>query len=278
MDERRAAAFGVMKIDNTGRIVEFAEKPKGDKLKAMACDTTILGLDKASAQEMPYIASMGIYVFKKSVMEELLTKTFPTANDFGSEIIPGAKDKGLRVQAYLFQGYWEDIGTIESFYTANLALTDQPTPKFSFYDRLAPIYTQSRFLPPSKLIDCDVSRSMIGDGCLIAGARIHHSVVGIRSVIGTGCVIEDALLMGADYYESDEEIKLTSSKIPVGIGANTTIRRAIVDKNARIGAGCQIVNKEGIKESNREKEGFIIKDGGIITVVKDAVLLAGTVI
>lgn len=196
MDEKRAQSFGVMNIDKTGRITAFGEKPKGDALKAFKCDTTILGLDKKRAEEMPYIASMGIYVFKKEAMDKLLQDDFPLANDFGSEVIPGAKDKGYHVQAYLFDGYWEDIGTIESFYHANLNLVKE-NPNFSFYDRNAPIYTTSRFLPPSKLVDCDVEGVMIGDGCSIQKSTIKNSLIGLRSIIHEGCTITARASCGA---------------------------------------------------------------------------------
>jgi len=276
MDEERAAAFGLMKIDDTGRIIDFAEKPEGEELKAMSVDTTILGLDAKRAAAMPYIASMGIYVFKKEVMESLLLESFPLANDFGSEVIPGAKDLGMHIQAYLFDGYWEDIGTIKAFYESNMNLTSA-TPNFSFYDRKAPIYTQSRYLPPSKLMNCEVTASIIGDGCFIENSTINHSVIGLRSLIHSGCTIEDTLLMGADYYEQYDECEALPDCLPMGIGAGTTIRKAIVDKNARIGMDCQIINKEGVSEASKEEQGFIIKDG-IVTIVKDANISPGTII
>eukprot|EP00239_Pterosperma_sp_CCMP1384_P007220 CAMPEP_0197848522 /NCGR_PEP_ID=MMETSP1438-20131217/8989_1 /TAXON_ID=1461541 /ORGANISM="Pterosperma sp., Strain CCMP1384" /LENGTH=502 /DNA_ID=CAMNT_0043460809 /DNA_START=81 /DNA_END=1589 /DNA_ORIENTATION=+ len=276
MDEERAAAFGLMKIDNTGKIIDFAEKPTGDALKAMAVDTTVLGLSAEKAVEMPYIASMGIYVFKKDSMVQLLTKEFPSANDFGNEVIPGAKDIGMHLQAYLFDDYWEDIGTIKAFYEANLSLATK-TPDFSFYDRKAPIYTQSRFLPPSKLLDTDVTQSMIGDGCCIKESKVSNSMIGLRSQIAEGCVIEGALLMGADYYEQEDTMALSGATIPVGIGSNTTIKNAIIDKNARIGSNCQIINAKGLTEAFCEDEGYIIKDG-IITIIKDATIEDGTII
>ncbi|KAK3282885.1 hypothetical protein CYMTET_9397 [Cymbomonas tetramitiformis] len=276
MDEERAAAFGLMKIDDTGRIIDFAEKPEGDALKAMAVDTTILGLDAERAAEMPFIASMGIYVFKSSVMISLLSETFPTANDFGSEVIPGAKDMGLHVQAYLFDGYWEDIGTIKAFYDANLNLcTDKPN--FSFYDRKATIYTQSRFLPPSKMLNCQISNSVIGDGCSIEGSTIEGSMIGLRSLIADGCTIQDAMLMGADYYEEYDECEALPDCLPIGIAQGCTLKNCIIDKNARIGENCKIVNVDGITEGNFEDQGYIIKDG-IIVVCKDATIPAGTVI
>ncbi|RCV30754.1 hypothetical protein SETIT_6G120500v2 [Setaria italica] len=279
MDEKRATAFGLMKIDEEGRIIEFAEKPKGDQLKAMMVDTTILGLDDVRAKEMPYIASMGIYVFSKDVMLQLLREQFPGANDFGSEVIPGATSIGKRVQAYLYDGYWEDIGTIEAFYNANLGITKKPIPDFSFYDRSAPIYTQPRHLPPSKILDADVTDSVIGEGCVIKNCKIHHSVVGLRSCISEGAIIEDTLLMGADYYETEADKKLLAENggIPIGIGKNSHIRRAIIDKNARIGDNVKIINADNVQEAARETDGYFIK-GGIVTVIKDALLPSGTVI
>ncbi|CAG9463529.1 unnamed protein product [Pedinophyceae sp. YPF-701] len=271
--EDRASSFGLMKIDGSGKIVEFAEKPSGDALRAMQVDTTVLGLDEERAAEMPYIASMGIYVLKAKVIRELLSTTFPDANDFGSEVIPGAKDMGKHVQAHLFDGYWEDIGTIESFYNSNLNLTGTD-PAFSFYDRMAPIYTMSRFLPPSKITGAAVENSIIGDGCVIrAGSTVRHSVIGLRTAIGENTLIEDALIMGADYYENTDD-KWSLMGTGLGIGDGCTIRKCILDKNVRIGNNVKIVNKEGVKEANRETEGFVIKDG-IVVVIKDSVLRDG---
>jgi len=279
MDEKRATAFGLMKINDEGRIIEFAEKPKGEELRAMRVDTTILGLDEERAKEMPYIASMGIYVVSKDAMLKLLREQFPQANDFGSEVIPGATSVGMAVQAYLYDGYWEDIGTIEAFYNANLGITKKPIPDFSFYDRSAPIYTQSRFLPPSKMLDADVTDSVIGEGCVIKNCQIRHSVVGLRSWISEGAIIEDALLMGADYYETDEERSLLSNKggVPIGIGKDCHVKRAIIDKNARIGTNVKIINKDNVQEAARETDGYFIKSG-IVTVIKDALIPSGTVI
>mmetsp|Transcript_13575 Transcript_13575/g.26007 ORF Transcript_13575/g.26007 Transcript_13575/m.26007 type:complete len:526 (-) Transcript_13575:274-1851(-) len=278
-DEKRASAFGLMKIDDTGRIFEFAEKPQGDALKAMMVDTTVLGLDDARAKEMPFIASMGIYVFKTSAMIDLLTKHFPEANDFGSEVIPGANAIGMNIQAFLFDGYWEDIGTIEAFYKSNLALCESGDKlKFSFYDHEFPIYTMSRFLPPSKMVDCEVKDSVIGDGCVIRhGSRVSNSVIGLRSLIGSNCVIEDALIMGSDYYETMEECELLPGCMPIGLGNGTVVRKCIIDKNARIGHNCQIINKDNVQEAMKEEEGYIIKDG-IVVIIKDSIIPDGTII
>ena len=271
IDEKRASSFGLMKIDKQGRITNFAEKPKGEALKEMQVDTSILGLTPEQAQESPYIASMGIYVFKKEVLIDLLQKN-PEQTDFGGEIVPAAA-KDHRVQAYLFKGYWEDIGTIESFYEANLALTKQPQPPFSFYDEKAPIYTRSRYLPPTKLLDCQITESMIGEGCILKECRINHSVLGVRTRIEANCTIEDTLIMGADFYEpfAERQSGLQKGGVPVGIGANSIVRRAIVDKNARIGRNVQIINKDRVQESQKEDEGFYIRNG-IVVILKNATI------
>ena len=277
VDESRASDFGLMKIDNNGLVMSFSEKPKGDALKAMQVNTTVLGLPAEKAKEFPYIASMGIYVFERQVLLDLL-KAAPDQTDFGKEILPSST-KDYNVHAYLFKDYWEDIGTIEAFYNANLALTCQPGPPFSFYDERAPIYTRPRYLPPTKLLDCNVIESMVGEGCILRECTVKRSVIGIRSRIETGCLIDNALLMGSDYYESPSERlqTLESGKVPLGIGANTTIRRAIVDKNARIGRNVQIVNKDHVEEANREKLGSVIRSG-IVVVIKNATIPDGTVI
>ncbi len=277
MDDRRASDFGLMKIDQSGRVIDFSEKPKGDDLYQMRVDTSLLGLTPEQAQKQPYIASMGIYVFKKEVLIKLLKESLEST-DFGKEIIPDAA-KDYNVQAYLFGGYWEDIGTIESFYDANLALTQQPLPPFSFYDEQSPIYTRARYLPPSKLLDCKISQSMIGEGCILKSCRIDHSVLGVRSRIESGSVIEDTLIMGADYYQAfaERHSNCENGEVPLGIGANTTIRRAIIDKNASIGCDVQIINKDNVQEAERESQGFYIRSG-IVVVLKNAVIADGTII
>jgi glucose-1-phosphate adenylyltransferase len=277
VDEHRASDFGLMKIDKTGRVISFSEKPKGDALKAMRVDTTVLGLPAKKAKELPYIASMGIYVFEKRVLHDLLNGS-REQTDFGREVIP-ASAKDYNVQAYLFKDYWEDIGTIEAFYNANLALTQQPDPPFSFYDEKAPIYTRSRYLPPTKLLDTKVIESIVGEGCILKECTVKRSVIGIRSRIETGCVIDNALLMGSDYYESPAERAKTleSGRVPLGVGANSTIQRAIVDKNTRIGRNVRIINRDRVAESSREDLGFVIRNG-IIVVIKNATIPDGTVI
>lgn len=279
MDNRRASDFGLMKIDDSGRVVKFSEKPKGDALSAMQVDTTVLGLTPEAAKQSPYIASMGIYVFKKEVLGKLLRQA-PEQTDFGKEIIPDSATD-YNVQAYLFNDYWEDIGTIDAFYHANLALTQQPRPPFSFYDERSPIYTRQRYLPPSKLLDCQIRESIISEGCILKNCTITHSVLGVRSRIEAGCIIEDTLIMGADYYQPFTErqsgMDCESQQISLGIGADTTVRRAIIDKNARIGCNVRIINKDRVEEAERENQGFFIRNG-IVVILKNAVIPDGTVI
>ena len=277
MDKRRASSFGVLKIDESGKITDFKEKPTGSELDSMQVDTTTLGLDADAARRNPYIASMGIYVFKKEAMIALLNgrKDF---TDFGKEIIPASLND-YNVQAFLFSDYWEDIGTIESFYHANLELTRYPEPPFSLYQADAPIFTRPRYLPPSKVLDCQIKDSIISDGCVLEGATITHCVLGLRQHIGAGCVLEDSLLMGCDFYQSPTEYAedVKAGIVPLGIGKNTVIRRAIIDKNVRIGNNVHIINKGNVQDVNHEDKGYCIC-GGIVVIVKGATIPDNTII
>jgi glucose-1-phosphate adenylyltransferase len=276
VDQKRASSFGILKIDEQGRVVSFVEKPKGTALEQMQVDTTSLGLDEETARFKPYIASMGIYVFNKQVLIDLLRQN-KDCTDFGKEIIPLAIER-LNVQAYLFSGYWEDIGTIESFYHSNLALT-RPNPNFSIYEADAPIYTRARYLPPTKLHNTQVRDSIIGDGCLLGQAVISNCVIGIRQRIDDGCTLEDALFLGCDFYqaEADRQADLDKGAVPLGIGSNSVIRRAIVDKNVRIGQNVQIINRDHVQDVNREDKGYCIC-GGIVVIIKGAVIPDNTII
>ncbi len=277
MDKRRASSFGILKTNKEGRITDFKEKPKGTTLDEMQLDTTTLGLDPETARLNPYIASMGIYVFKKEVLIKLLSESLEHT-DFGKEIIPGAIGR-FNVQAFMFSDYWEDIGTIESFYYANLDLTKHPKSPFSFYQSDAPIYTRPRYLPPSKVLDCHIKDSIISDGCILEQATVEHSVLGLRQYIGSGCKIEDSLLMGCDYYQTaaEDEADLKAGRVPLGIGANSVIRRTIVDKNVRIGKNVHIINKDNVTDANFEEKGYCICSG-IVIVLKGATIPDGTII
>jgi glucose-1-phosphate adenylyltransferase len=270
-----ASDFGLLKTDSSGRIIEFREKPKGEALDAMQVDTTTLGLSQEDARARPFLASMGIYVFKYDRLIEFLAKD-PGAMDFGREIIPAAIRLG-QVQGYMFDGYWEDIGTIDAFYEANLNMTS-PIPQFNFFDADAPIYTRARYLPPSKLHNCEVTDSILSEGCIINGATIKRSVIGLRSRIDKGTRIEESILMGADYYQSIEEMqKETAQDIPhIGIGSNTVIRRAIIDKNARIGSNVRLVNESAVENADGPEGSYYIRDR-IIIVPKNATVKDGTI-
>lgn len=275
-EAQAAGEFGLLKIDESGRIIEFKEKPKGDDLTSMQVDTTKLGLDANEAERRPFLASMGIYVFKYERLEQLLAED-PNWVDFGREVIPAAINSG-NVQAFLFDGYWEDIGTIGSFYRANLDLTSK-IPKFNLFDAEAPVYTRARYLPPSKIEETQINDAIVGDGCIIYGAKITNSVIGLRSRISKGVQLDASFMMGADYYQSFEDMRIDLDRgLPrVGIGEGSVIRRAIIDKNARIGSGTLLLNEEGITQADGEDGSYFIRDG-IIIIPKNAVLKEGTII
>ena len=273
-NEKDASEFGLLKTDDVGKIIEFKEKPKGADLESMKVDTTKFGLSAEEAASRPYLASMGIYVFNYNRLVEMLGQDESWV-DFGREIIPAAIEKS-NVQAHLFQGYWEDIGTIRSFYNANLDLAS-PLPKFNFFDTDSPIYTRSRYLPPSKVHNCEIDDSMVSEGCILNGIKAKRSIIGLRSRIDFGARIEDSIVMGSDYYESIEEMNKNVTKgIPhIGIGKNTIIRKAIVDKNARIGQNVVIQNVKNIDEE--QGSNYFIRDG-IVLIPKNAIVHDGTVI
>ncbi|PSS31322.1 Glucose-1-phosphate adenylyltransferase large subunit/amyloplastic like [Actinidia chinensis var. chinensis] len=277
MNNSRASDYGLVKIDKTGRIIHFAEKPKGPALKQMRVDTSLLGLSEQDATEYPYIASMGVYVFRTDVLLKLLRWRYPSCNDFGSEIIPYAVSDH-NVQAYLFNDYWEDIGTIKSFFDANLALTEQP-PKFDFNDPKTPFFTSPRFLPPTKMEKCRIVDAIVSHGCFLNECNIQHSIVGVRSRLETGVELQDTMMMGADYYQTEAEIasQLAEGKVPIGVGRNTKIRNCIIDKNAKIGRDVIIANKDGVDEADRPEEGFYIRSG-ITVVLKNATIKDGTIV
>jgi len=271
-----AGEFGLLKTNDMGAVVEFQEKPTGKALDNMRVDTTRFGLTADEAVSRPFLASMGIYIFNYAKLVELL-KTDHSWVDFGREIIPTAIDT-INVQTHMFKGYWEDIGTIRAFYDANLDLAS-PLPKFNFFDASAPIYTRSRYLPPSKLTGCDIDNSMVSEGCILNGVRLRNSIIGLRSRIDSGVEIDDSIVMGSDIYESLVEIQgnLNNNAPHIGIGQGTVIRRCIIDKNVRIGKNVKLVNQEGASERDSEDGSYYIRDG-IIIVPKNAVIADGTVI
>jgi glucose-1-phosphate adenylyltransferase len=271
---KEAEGFGLLKTDGGGTIVEFKEKPKGAEQETMRVDTTSFGLSADESEKRPFLASMGIYVFDYQKLVDILNED-GSRFDFGGEIIPAAIES-LNVQAHVFDEYWEDIGTIEAFYDANLDLASA-LPKFNFFDGESPIYTRSRYLPPSKIQNSDIGSTMVSEGCILDGIYARNSIIGLRSRIDAGTKIENSIIMGADYYESVEEMQSNlSNQVPhLGIGKNTTVNKAIVDKNTRIGENVRLVNERGVEEEDGEN--YHIREG-IIIVPKNAVILDGTTI
>lgn len=220
---------------------------------------------------------MGVYVFRTEVLLELLKWKYPSCNDFGSEIIPSAVAEH-NVQAYLFKDYWEDIGTIKSFFDANLALTEQP-PRFDFNDPKTPFFTSPRFLPPTKVERCRIVDAIISHGCFLRDCSVEHSVIGIRSRLDEGVELKDIMMIGADYYQTDSEIAamLANGRVPIGVGQNTKITNCIIDKNAKIGKDVVIANKDNVEEADRSDEGFYIRSG-ITVILKNATIKDGTIV
>ncbi len=260
-----ASGLGIMKVEEDGRAVAFVEKPKPGELQESEF--------ARSASDPRFLASMGIYVFSKQLLVDLLMES--AAVDFGKEIIPQSLGK-YKVMAYVFDRYWQDIGTIRSFYEANLALT-APAPEFSFYNIHTPIFTNPRKLPCSKLNNCSVHQSIIAEGCILNGVEIAHSIIGIRSRIGNGTTVKHSILMGADRYETYKEMEENAAKrIPnIGIGNHCTVINAIIDKDARIGDNVSIINAHNLQE--KDDENYNIRDG-IIVVPKGAWIRSGAVI
>ncbi len=277
VNERDATGFGIMKIDGSHKITEFIEKPSAETLKAG--DWKIPeGARGDLPKEKEYLASMGIYIFNAETMEQVLDND---DDDFGKKIIPAAI-KTRKVNSYIFDGYWEDIGTIRSFYEATLALTDYK-PAFDFYDADEPIYTHMRYLPPSKINDATIENSITTEGCIISKAKLKQSVVGVRSLLEVGVDLDGVIVMGADFYENEEakEENKKAGRPNIGIGKNCKIKKTIIDKNAAIGANCRI-NVDGNKYPDGENKlangvSFYSSDG-IIVIRKGSVIPDGTVI
>jgi glucose-1-phosphate adenylyltransferase len=269
-----ASNLGILQTNEEKRIVSFVEKPKEaallDQLKVVDPLLSHLGV---TSSEDHYLASMGIYIFNTKVLVDVLNNR---KVDFGKDIIPLAI-KTHRVFGYIYNGYWEDIGTIGAFFEANLDIT-RPKPKFDFFDRSLPIYTRSRYLPASQLYGGHLSETVVADGCHIGkGVKAQNTIIGIRSVIGSDCSFDQCILMGSDYFEDDQMFNETEAKgIPhLGIGKNCKIQRAIIDKNVRIGDNC-VISPEG-KTDDTDHEYYSVRDG-IIVVPKNTVIPSGTVI
>jgi glucose-1-phosphate adenylyltransferase len=265
----RAHEFGVLHADGKGRVVDFREKPKGKLLADMRTNTRMLGLKAADAKRRPYLGSMGVYLFKFDALRDVLERD-PRMIDIAKEVIPDALTR-LNVHAYLFDDYWEDIGTIPSFYRAHMDLLG-PLPPFNLFDERRPLYTRYRFLPGPKIKDGRIEESILNSGCIIDRATIRHSIVGVRTRVGEGTTIEDSIVMGSDFYELPWE---QGERLPLGIGKHCVIRGAIVDKNARIGNRVVLSNRKGIETYDDPAERYYIRSG-IIVVPKGATIEDGT--
>jgi len=272
---REAQSLGIMQTDAEHRITRFVEKPKDpavlDSLKLSPAWYETLGI---KGEGELFLASMGIYVFNRAIIGSLLDNTL---TDFGKHIIPNAI-QNQRVFSFVFQGYWQDIGTIRAFFDANLDVTNE-LPRFNFFDMAAPIFSRPRFLPGSKINGAQIDHAVISDGCILNRAVITHSIIGVRTIVGSGTVMNRVIVLGSDYYESQESIVEHEKEgtPPIGIGSNCRIENTIVDKNARIGNNVVISPAGKPDKVDHEDENYYIRDG-IVIIPKNGVIQHGTVI
>ena len=264
--EKEATSFGILKTDENNIITSFIEKPDASLLPDWTSEVS----KEMKKQKRNHLASMGIYIFNRDLLIELMNN--PDTNDFGKEIIPQSIDKH-KTLSYQFEGYWTDIGNIDSFFEANLGLTDE-IPKFDLFNEKNRIYTRARMLPTTKISGTTLNKAVIAEGCIINAATIEHSVVGIRSRIGKESTIINAYIMGSDSYQTLSEV-VSKSKIPIGIGERCFIKNAILDKNCRVGNDVRINGSSQSKDT--ETDTYVVKDG-IVVIKKGATIPHGTVI
>jgi glucose-1-phosphate adenylyltransferase len=270
----KVEGLGLTRVNDDLSIAQFVEKPKDPEIIAsLALSPVIEARLQTPSDEKRCLASMGIYVFNRDVLADALANNMA---DFGKEVIPGLLGK-KKLFAYIFEGYWEDIGTVKAFFDANLALA-QPLPPFNFFDAGSPIYTQDRYLPASKLNKCEIDHVVIGDGSILTDSTLKHCVLGIRSYVGEGCVIEDTIIMGSDHYETPAQLEenVALGRPHIGLGSGCRVNHAIVDKNARIGDNC-VLNAEGKADGEYLNGSIVIRDG-VLVVRKGAILPAGSVV
>ena len=269
-----AKGFGVMLVNKRGQITNFHEKPKEDEvLNSLKLTEDQKKMFNIEDPKKEYLASMGIYVFRRNVLKDILADG--SMIDFGKDIIPEAIKK-YKVFSYAFQGYWEDVGTIKAYFEANISFGTK-NPPFDFYDENAPIYTHGRYLSPSKVEKASVTSSIIADGCRIENATIKECVIGVRSVVQSGSTLERVIMMGSDYYEDSNDIeRLNVKHLPkIGIGKKCTLKNVIIDKNVRIGNDVVITNKKKIQ--HQDTEFYCIRDG-IVILPKNTIVKSGTII
>ncbi len=264
-----ATGMGILRFDHGGRVAAFEEKPSRDRLAEVQSQQR--GQTPGLTSDKPFMASLGIYVFSRDVLFDSITQD--GATDFGKQIIPNALGR-YRVHAHMFRGYWADVGTVRAFYDANVLLTSAGAP-FTFYDPRRPMYTHPRFLPGARFTECSVRDSIINEGSYVDRARVEQSIVGIRTNIRPGASISRSVLLGADFYEADDNATARGNNPCLGVGCNVVLDRVIVDKNARIGDGARLVNESGVEHA--DGDGYYIRDG-IIVVPKDGVIQPGTVV
>ncbi len=272
--QEEARGLGILKANGEGKITEFVEKPEDEQtLKQFKADPAIFELFNIEQGERTHLASMGIYIFKKDVLFQVLNSN--DYEDFGREIIPEYIKK-LNVAAYMFDGYWADIGTIKAFFDAHMELI-QPVPKFDFYDEEHPFYTHPRYLPPSKIYNCQIHQSVIAEGSILLGSIIENSIIGIRSFVEEGTLIQDSIIMGNTRYETlQTKERNAEQKIPnLGLGHQCVIRRAIIDLDCRIGNNVHLINKDNIQHADGDF--YSIRDG-IIIIPKNTVIPDNTTV
>ncbi|BDA43485.1 Glucose-1-phosphate adenylyltransferase [Coccomyxa sp. Obi] len=276
---KQASLRGITRVDNDGFLREFEEKPSKDRLRSLE------GVSKNATEEDPFEASMGIYMFKREVLERLLLQNEDHFGDkagpdthFGYDVIPHALRDGLRIVAHYHPGYWRDVNSLRDFYEVNLELA-LPGAPISFYEVEEGIISSGHVLPPALIHDCQVEDSLVGEGSVLRGSKILGCVLGNNSYVGQGCTLEKTLVLGNDYYTNDKTraASLEKGESALGIGANTVIKGAILDDNVSIGENVRITNEQGIVESDRTEEGIVIQDG-IVTVLRNAAIPAGTII
>ena len=267
VNAKDATGFGILKSNDENVITSFIEKPDTSLLPDWASEVS----DDMKAQGRHYLASMGIYVFNKSLLQELMKN--PNTNDFGKEIIPQAIDSH-KTLSYQYEGYWTDIGTVESFFEANLGLTDD-IPQFDLYNKDKVIYTRARMLPTTKIAGTILDRTVISDGCILSALKIERSVIGIRSRIGKNSTIINTYMMGNDYYESLDQIQSNHIENLLGIGENCFVKNCIIDKNCRIGDNVKIEGGKHLEDT--ETDTYCVRDG-IVVIKKDATIPKGTII